>query len=70
MAKLHDFAHNKTEECFEWMFSQGTNISKKLKDIDNVEIDLNFQEDTEHQNDEPVKKPKNEMKKDQYLNKF
>lgn len=46
MAKLHDLAHTKTEECFEWMFKKGTNISKKLKDVEGVNFKLNFQDET------------------------
>lgn len=46
MAKLHNLAHTKTEECFEWMFGKDTNIVKKLKDVSEVDLDLIFQDDS------------------------
>lgn len=46
MAKLNNFAHDKTEECFAWMFKEGTDISKKFRDIADLNIPLEFESDT------------------------
>ncbi len=67
MAKLHDLAHTKTEECFLWMFAKDTNILKKLKDVASLDLPLVFQDDS-GENREPIRK--NDIKKEDYLKKF
>lgn len=42
---MHNWAHDRTEECFQWMFARGTNITKKLNDVAAIDLELNFEDD-------------------------
>jgi hypothetical protein len=63
MTQLHDFAHEKTEECFRWMFGKGVSMRKKFRDVEEIEIKLVFSEEK----DSPMKE---EINKEDYLKKF
>ncbi|CAM5999412.1 unnamed protein product [Sphagnum balticum] len=59
--KLHEYAHQRSEDCFKGIFDEG-HLSKKLGELDKYKLPLNFV--SEGGND--ISKPKN----DKYIKQF
>lgn len=53
--RLHEFVHQKTEDCFKMMLGDG-DITKRLAEIDKMKIPLTFVNEDENQ----ISKPKND----------
>lgn len=55
VTRLHDYAHQKTEDCFRAAFGEGK-IYDKIKDLDYYKVPLLFVNEDENE----VGKPKND----------
>ncbi len=55
VSKLHDFAHQKTEECFKSALGEGS-IYPKILDLDHYKVPLLFVNEEENE----IGRPKNE----------
>jgi hypothetical protein len=56
IAKLHDYAHQKTEECFKSAFGEGDDVFKRIQDLDKYKFALVFVSEEESK----VGRPKEE----------
>lgn len=65
VSRLHDYAHQKTEDCFRTLFGDG-NIFSKIKELDYYKVPLLFVNEDENEvgkpkNDKYIKKTDNEF---------